>query len=141
MPQSKQRAAVEDACDTNFAPMILATVSQPKQLLHLSFAGDVTLEEIEENRAGDAMLLANLEKGFRLLVDLSQLNTMDTECAAAIGQVMELFDERGVGLIVRVIPNPKKDIGLNILSLFHYHHRPRIVTCKNLEEAGRVLDL
>jgi hypothetical protein len=42
-------------------------------------------------------------------------------------------------MVVRVIPNPQKDIGLNILSLFHYRRRVRIVTCETLEEAMNAL--
>jgi hypothetical protein len=41
--------------------------------------------------------------------------------------------------VVRVIPDPQKDIGLNILSLFHYRKRVRIVTCETLDEARKVL--
>ena len=32
-----------------------------------------------------------------------------------------------------------KHIGLNILSLFHYRRRVRIVTCETLEEAMKAL--
>jgi hypothetical protein len=38
-----------------------------------------------------------------------------------------------------VIPDPRKDIGFNILSLFHYRHDIHIVTCETLEEAKRAL--
>ena len=43
-------------------------------------------------------------------------------------------------MVVRVIPDPYKDIGLNIVSLFHYPRRVRIVTCETLEEAMRALE-
>jgi len=46
----------------------------------------------------------------------------------------------GVELVVRVIPDPHKDIGFNILSLFHYRRRVRIVTCPTLEEAMKALE-
>jgi hypothetical protein len=46
-----------------------------------------------------------------------------------------------VELVVRVIPDPTKDIGLNILSVFHYRHRVRVVTCQTMEEAARLLAL
>jgi hypothetical protein len=48
---------------------------------------------------------------------------------------MDLFDQRGVNLIVRVIPDASKDIGLNILTAFHYSHQPRVITCQSLAEA------
>jgi hypothetical protein len=40
-----------------------------------------------------------------------------------------------------VIPDPSKDIGLDILALFHYRKRPRMVTCKNMVEAAEKLSL
>jgi len=52
-----------------------------------------------------------------------------------------LVDKSGVGQIVRVIPDPTKDIGMNILSVFHYLSRPEFITCNTMTEAGRQLDL
>ena len=56
-----------------------------------------------------------------------------------MGQVMDLFNAKGVAMVVRVIPDPKRDIGLNILSLFHYSRKVRIVTVKSLDEATKLL--
>jgi hypothetical protein len=54
---------------------------------------------------------------------------------------MELADRSSVGLLVRVIPDPSKDIGVDILTIFHYRHHPQVVTCKNLAEAVKKLSL
>ena len=54
---------------------------------------------------------------------------------------MKLIDQSGVGMVVRVIPDPKKDIGLNILTIFHYRNQPRFVTCEKMTEAAEVLAL
>jgi hypothetical protein len=87
------------------------------------------------------LLLADLPDGFRMLADLSGLEFMDVACADIIGKTMELMDRHGVAMVVRVIPDPAKDIGLNIISIFHYPNRPRIVTCQTMAEAGRLLEL
>ena len=121
--------------------MFLAAVNKPKQLLHLSYIGCVQADELRRGQEDVAALLADLPAGFRLLADLGRLESMDAACAAEIGKAMELYDQKGVGLVVRVIPDPAKDIGLNILSLFHYHQRPRTVTCETMTEAARVLSL
>jgi hypothetical protein len=121
--------------------MILATVNKSKQLLHLSFIGEVRVEELVAARDELVMLLADLEPGFRLLTDLERLDAMSLDCAAEMGRSMELCDQKGVGLIVRVIPDPMKDIGLGILSRFHYPHRPRTVTCESMVEAAKLLSL
>jgi hypothetical protein len=62
-------------------------------------------------------------------------------CAPEIGKLMELCAQKGVGTLVRVIPDPRKDIGLNILSLFHYGPRVRAVTCQTMSEAAELLSL
>lgn len=121
--------------------MFLATVSKPKQLLWLSFIKKVGAEELEQSLGDIEILLADLSRGFRLVTDLSQLDSMDVNCTAEIGKVMELCEQKGVGLVVRIIPDPAKDIGMNILSLFHYHHHPRTVTCNNMAEAAERLSL
>ncbi len=64
---------------------------------------------------------------------------MDLECMAEIGRTMELIDRSGVGLIVRVIPDPAKDIGFAIISLFHFHQPVKIHTRENLAEAIKCL--
>ena len=119
--------------------MFLATISKPKQLLYLSFVSGVSVFDLEQGRKDMERLLDDLTSGFRVLADLSRLDAIDINCAKEIGKAMELCEQRGVGLVVRIIPDPGKDIGMNILSLFHYRHRPRIVTCQTLVEAGEIL--
>jgi hypothetical protein len=121
--------------------MFFATVNKPKQLLHLNFIGAVRLEELERHREEITELLADLKTGFRLLTDLGRADSIGVECAAELGKMMQLFDQKGVGLVVRVIPDPSQDIGLGILALFHYHHRPITVTCENMIEAIERLGL
>jgi hypothetical protein len=64
---------------------------------------------------------------------------MDTECLTYIRSSMDILNKKGVAMVVRVIPDPQKDIGFNILSLFHYRHDVQIVTCGTLEEAMSAL--
>lgn len=121
--------------------MVLATSNRAKQLLCVSY--------IERVRAGDLQctfedlkaLLADLGPGFRLLADLSRLEFMETACATELGQFMDLMDQAGVSQVVRVIPDSKKDIGMNILTILHYRRRPRVVTCTTMTEAAQELSL
>jgi hypothetical protein len=121
--------------------MFLATANPARQLLYSSYIQHVTAEDIRRGLEDTKTLLAGLSPGFRLLVDLSQLESFDLEGVAEIGRLMELIDRSGVGMVVRVIPDPDKDIGMNILSVFHYPHHPRIVTYKTMAEALRALQL
>ena len=121
--------------------MFLVTINKPHQLLHLSFIGEVRAEELIQRHDEVVTLMADLKSGFRLLTDLGRLDSMGVDCAPEIGRIMELCDEKGVALVVRVIPDPTKDVGLAILSRFHYPHRPNSVTCESMVEAAELLSL
>lgn len=121
--------------------MFLTTANKAKQLLYWSYVQRVLPEDVKRGQEDVKVLLADLSPGFRLLVDLSQVESIDVESAPEIGRLMELIDQSEVGLVVRVIPDPDKDIGMNILTVFHYPHHPRIVTCKTLAEALSALGL
>lgn len=121
--------------------MFLVTSNTPKQLLHLSYFKRVKPEELRRGADDVQSLMKDLKPGFRLLADFERLESMDLACATEIGRIMELLDQSGVGLLVRVMPDPGKDIGLDIISLFHYRNHPQTVTCKNIAEAFHRLAL
>jgi len=119
--------------------MFLATMNKVKRLLHLSFIGRVRAEELKHSRDEVAVLVADLPAGFRVLTDLGRLESMDIACEAEIGRTMELCDRKGASTVVRVVPEPQRDIGFNILTVFHYKRRVPAATCKSMEEAARLL--
>jgi len=121
--------------------MLLTTSNKSRQLLYIRYIGRVRPEEFRHNREDLIAQLKELPAGFRLLADFSQLEFMSLDCEPELGRMMELVGQAGVDLVVRVIPDPSKDIGMNILTAFHYPHRPRVVTCQNLIEAARALGL
>jgi hypothetical protein len=121
--------------------MFLAMSNKAKRLLCTSYIQRVRSEELKRGREDVKTLLADLPPGFRLLVDLSRLEAMDPDCMKEIGRTMEWIDKGGVGKVVRVIPDPDKDIGFNILTIFHYPHHPQIITCKTMTEAAGLLAL
>jgi len=116
-------------------------VDPPKNLLIIRYRGVVGAEEtekgLEEIRSG----LATLESGFRLLADLTELESMDVKCAPFIEKAMDLCNEKGAAIVVRVIPDPHRDIGLQIMSIFHYGGSVQIINCGTLAEAEQVLGL
>ena len=116
-------------------------MNKARRLVYLSYLQDVSVAELERGYQEVEQLLADFPDGFRMLADLSRLESMDLACADIVGKTMELMDRHGVEMVVRVIPNPAKDIGLNIISIFHYPNRPRIVTCHTMNEAAQVLAL
>jgi len=121
--------------------MVLVTSNKPKGLLCVNYIEKVSPAELEDALGEIQEQLADLPTGMRLLADLSQLESMDPECMTQIGRTMDLLDQKGVSLIVRVIPDPSKDIGLNILTIFHYPRQPRIITSPSLAQALHELEL
>jgi hypothetical protein len=113
--------------------------NNPKNLLEIRYGGVVRPEECEK---GLEQLRASLDKlgsGFRVLVDLTELELMDLKCAPFIEKAMDLCNEHGASTVVRVVPDPHRDIGMSIMSIFHYRGDVRIVTCRNLAEATDIL--
>ena len=74
-----------------------------------------------------------------LLADLTALESMDVGCAPFIEKAMDLCNEKGASIVVRVIPDPHRDIGMQIMSIFHYGSDVQIVTCETLAEAIKML--
>lgn len=112
---------------------------QDSNNLTLSFIGKITPLDMPYYLEDLAKALTQLNSGFSVLTDLTDLSFMDIKCAPFIKKIMELFRSRGIKLAVRIIPDESKDIGLNIMSLFHYPHGLKIVTVQSRQEAARVL--
>ena len=121
--------------------MFIAEVDKSQRLLKLKCSQTVTPDEARLCFERTQTLLAEGHQGFRLLVDLSDLDKMDVACSPHIERLMETCKVNGVEEVVRVIPDPHKDIGFNIMSVFHYGHDVHIVVCESLEQAMEILAL
>ncbi len=119
--------------------MIDAQSEKSANLLRISYSDHVGPDETKRGLESVQALLDGLKPGFRLLVDLSDLQAMDLACVPHLKRMMDACDKKGVDLVVRVVPDPRKDIGLNILSLFHYRRQARIIACATLAEALKAL--
>ena len=120
--------------------MFKVEADKSRKLLEIAFAGEVGAAAAKQCVDRVELLLARVDKGFTLLTDLSELVKMDVSCAQHLARSMELCKKAGVARVIRVIPDPKKDIGLSILSVFHYPRRIQIITCETREEALELLD-
>lgn len=104
-------------------------------VLRLSYHDHVTVEEVRNCRLEVEKSVAKLGSGFLVFTDLSGLERMDFECTSEIRGIMEFLKANGVGRVIRVVPDPSKDIGFSILSYFHYGATVRIQTFESFEEA------
>src|SRR5205809_7729204 len=91
-----------------------------KSLIVFSVAGHVTAEEVKAAAVQVRNLVKDFEPGFRALADFRWLESMPASSAPHIAEIMDALAAKQVALVVRVIADPRKDIGLNILSQFHY---------------------
>jgi anti-anti-sigma regulatory factor len=119
--------------------MYAVEIDEPRNLLVIRYRGRVGPDETERAVEEIGAALAKLRRGFRLLADLTELESMEVACAPHIEKAMDLCNEKGASVVVRVIPDPTRDIGLQIMSVFHYDGRVRIATCTTLGEAEEIL--
>ena len=106
-----------------------------KRLLVISAAGEVTKKEVEAVALRVREMMKEVTPGFRVLTDFRWLDRMEPAAATHIAEIMDALAEKDVAAVVRVVPDPHKDIGLNILSQFHYGPNIKLTTFESLAEA------
>ena len=119
--------------------MYAVELDQSKRLLVISAARRVTAEEVNAVAQRVRELLQDVTPGFRVLVDFRWLESMDSAAAPHLAKIMETLTEKGVAWVARVVTDPRKDIGLNILSQFHYGSEIQITTFETLADAVQTL--
>jgi hypothetical protein len=108
---------------------------RPKRLLVISAAGQVTKKEVETVALRVREIMKEVTPGFRVLTDFRWLERMDPAAAIPLAEIMDALAAKDVAAVVRVVPDPRKDIGLNILSQFHYGPKIKLATFESLAEA------
>jgi len=115
--------------------MYVVELDQSKRLLVISAAQRVTAEQARLAAQRVRELLQDVVPGFRVLADFRWLDSMDSASARYIAEIMDALAKKGLASVTRVIPDPHKDIGLNILSQFHYGPEIKIATFETLADA------
>lgn len=119
--------------------MYSVETDRSKRLVVIGAAGHVTKEEVKEVVRQVRQVLEDVTPGFRALTDFRWLESMDASAAEHIAEIMEALAQKGVRSVVRVVPDQSKDIGLNILSMFHYGPHIEIVTVERMADALQLL--
>jgi len=115
--------------------MYAVELDQSKRLLVISALQRVTAEQAKLAAQRVRELVQDVAPGFRVLADFRWLESMDSAAARHVAEIMDVLAERGVVSVTRVMPDPHKDIGLNILSQFHYGPEIQIATFQTLADA------
>lgn len=119
--------------------MFVVETDTTRQLLVLSVAGAVTPDESRETVVRVREKMEDMSAGFVCLVDFRWLESMATGSVPFIAEIMDALAAKGVRAVVRVMPDPHRDIGLNILSQFHYGPDVRLMTFETLADAIQAL--
>jgi hypothetical protein len=122
-----------------FSIMFSIEANDDERLIKISWSGKVDSEEMRRCAEEMGVTAFKMQPGFRLLADMTNLESMDYAGVPYITSVMDLCMARQVEQVIRVIPDPHKDIGLNIMSYFHYGPGVRVAVCQNLADAMRLL--
>ena len=115
--------------------MYAVELDRSKRLLVISATQRVTAEQAKLAAQRVRELVHDVEPGFRVLADFRWLDSMDPAAARHIADMMDAIAEKRAVSVTRVIPDPHKDIGLNILSQFHYGPEIQIATFETLADA------
>jgi hypothetical protein len=115
--------------------MYSVEIDRSKRLLVINALQRVTAEEAKLVAQQVRELLHDAAPGFRVLADFRWLEAMDPAAAPHVARIMDALAEKRVSSVTRVMPDPHKDIGLNILSQFHYGPEIQIATFETLADA------
>jgi len=115
--------------------MYAVELDRSKRLLVISAAAKITAEEAKMAAQRIREVLRDVAPGFHALADFRWLESMDPPAAQHIAAIMDALAEKNVASVTRVMPDPHKDIGLNILSQFHYGADVKIATFETLADA------
>jgi hypothetical protein len=119
--------------------MYSVEIDRSKRLLVISALQRVTAEQAKLAAKQVRELVRDVAPGFRVLADFRWLESMDAAAAPHVAKIMDTLAEKGVSSVTRVMPDPHKDIGLNILSQFHYGPEIQIATFETLADAVQSL--
>jgi len=119
--------------------MILCNVDKAGRVLTMSYSQHVGADDMRRCLGTVRDLMENLQPGFFLLTDLSNLESMDAACAVDLGTIMDLCGAKGMSSVARVIPDPNKDIGFDLISRFHHGSPVRTQNHESMAEAIKSL--
>ncbi len=116
-----------------------AEMDSKHNVLRVRFYGAVTGAQLGPESEPLIELLKTAQPGFTVIADFTELESMELDCLPAVTRMMDLYVTAKVGRVIRVIPDPAKDIGFNILSITHYRGRVPTHTCETRAEAEAAL--
>ena len=119
--------------------MVKVRDDRPHDAVIVEFEGDVDLTQARRSFDDLRRLVAKHGKGFKVLVDFTSVATMDVDVEFLIKEAMQYFNAKGVGEIIRVLPDPEVAVGFNYISRFFYSKDVKLANFTSREQAQRSL--
>lgn len=119
--------------------MIKVRDDRPHDAVIVEFEGDIDLAQAQRSFGDLRKLVAKHGKGFKVLVDFTSVATMDVDVEREIKEAMKYFNAKGVGEIIRVLPDPAVAVGFNYISRFFYSKDVKLANFTSREQAQQSL--
>lgn len=115
--------------------MIKVAYDAPHKTITLAFEGTIDGRQAERSNDELAEILKDTPRGFRVLSDLSAVDSMEIEVEAEMIKAMDMLNKAGAAEVVGVLPDPDLDIGFNIMTREHYSKDVRVQIVRSRDEA------
>jgi len=119
--------------------MIKVRDDRPHDAVIVEFEGDIDLAQAQRSFGDIRKLVSKHGKGFKVLVDFTSVASMDVDVEREIKEAMMFFNSKGVGEIIRVLPDPETAVGFNYISRFFYSKDVKLANYTDREQAQRSL--
>jgi hypothetical protein len=117
--------------------MYFLEIDQAANRMHITLLGMVDKKQAIGLMRQIQRRCDELQRGFILLTDLSNLEALSDEATRYIRRSMDVINDHGVSLVVRVVSHPSRNFFFSLMSLFHYDRFVPIIICNSLAEATR----
>jgi anti-anti-sigma regulatory factor len=117
----------------------VVSIDKAANLLRIRLNGTIDAKTMKACSDDIARQLSSLLTNFTVFTDLSGIQNMDTACVPDVERLMDMCRDKGVSTVIRIVPKRSKDVGFNILSLFHYPKAVHVLTCATVAEGERAL--
>lgn len=120
--------------------MYAITVDENENIISIKIEGEFNLEQANKAQNEIALILQKVKRGFTVLTDMSLLQEMSPESFKSISKTMDMFNAHGIARAIRIMPDISKDIGFNIMDMFHYARDVKIRTFESMEKARKYIN-
>lgn len=115
--------------------MIHVSYDREHKTIVIEFEGNIDGAQARQSSLDLERVVPERRTEFRLLADLTAVQTMELEVEDELKKAMGLFNAHGITEVLRVLPDPDMEVGFNIMSRTYYGKAVKVLTFRSREEA------